>query len=148
MMVTTGIHFKPKGNSSSIKILGILEENWRCSGYKGNLMADEVTKGHSEPQRTHYNWAQDNSCALRDYRRKRHIWMINKATHNAVSHRWETERRASHPTLLKNLIDPMRHLAICVWETPNGESCPSAVYSVESKCDISKLSPLCRAKTI
>lgn len=66
IMVTTGVHFKPKGNSSSIKILGILEENWRCSGYKGNLMADEVTKGYSEPQRTHYNWAQDNSCAPKE----------------------------------------------------------------------------------
>lgn len=65
-MATTGVHFRPSGNSSSIKTQGILEENWRCSGYKSNLTADEVTKGHSEPQRTHYNWAQDNSCALKE----------------------------------------------------------------------------------
>lgn len=55
MMATTGMHFRPSGNSSSIKTQGILEENRRCSGYKSNLTADEVTKGHSEPQRTHYN---------------------------------------------------------------------------------------------
>lgn len=32
-------------NFFSIKMMGILEENCRCSGYMDNLMADEVTKG-------------------------------------------------------------------------------------------------------
>lgn len=40
-----GTFHRPMENSFSIKMTGLLEENCRCSGYTGNLRADEVTKG-------------------------------------------------------------------------------------------------------
>lgn len=36
---------RPMENPFSIKMMGILEENCRCYGFTGNLMADEVNKG-------------------------------------------------------------------------------------------------------
>lgn len=40
-----GTFHRPMENPFSIKMTRILEENCRCSGDTGNLMADEVTKG-------------------------------------------------------------------------------------------------------